>query len=606
MKPQKALTAFLAWTCLVSQVRAQQPVVERPQAFIALRPYKQATVSPVLLTNTDRLRSLIRAGKLYLTVQDAIAVAIENNLGLELDRFGPVVAQWNLERNKAGGPLRGVTGGNTVVNQVTGGQGVAGAIQAGGLSGNNGGSGGGSGNSLIQQIGPVTQNLDAVFQNTSAWSHITTPYSNTVISGASALIDQRHAFNSLVQQGLLSGGYVQVSANESYLQENAASNILNPSVVPVVQILVRHNFLNAFGIGVNSRFIRMGQKQVIAAGETFRSQLLNLVANVLNLYWDLVTGNEDLKARLRTLELAQKFFQDTKRQIDIGTIAGVEMYRAEAELSTRKQELAISQASIRQQENALKNTLSRNGLADPVVDAAEIVPLDSIRVPDQDDLAPLRELVTRAIKNRPDVAIAKINNEVQEISALGTANGLLPTLSGLASTSARGLAGAANPQSPIPPDPDKVGGLGNALGQVFRRDYASRTGTIIFQGTLGNRVAQGDYGVDQLQLRQGDLVERKNLNDMVVSISNQMVALRQARARHRTAVQSRVLQTQLLDSEQKSFALGGSTIDNVIAAQRALAAGTSRGKAASRRWSSGAYRGGVHGIRWRDRNARSE
>lgn len=572
MNSQKTFTIFLVWSCLVSQLNAQQPVVERPQAVVLIRPYKPATVPPVRLVNGDRLRGLIRAGKLYLTVQDAIAAAIENNLDLELDRFGPLVSEWNLERQKAGGPLKGVTGGNSFVNQVTGGQGVAGAIQTAGLSGGGGGGGGNGTNSVIQQIGPVTQNLDAVFQNTSAWSHITAPQPNQQISQTTALIDQRHAFSSFVQQGLLSGGYVQVSANETYLKENTPADNLNPSVLPVVQITVRHNFLAAFGTGVNSRFIRVAKKNVTAASETFRSQLLNLVASVLNQYWDLVNANDDLKARQESVDLTQKFHDDTQHQIDIGVVAGVEKFRAEAELSTRKQELAISRATVRQQENSLKNTLSRNGLADPVVDAAEIVPLDSIHVPDSDELPPLRELVAKAMANRPDVALIKINNEAQEISALGTANGLLPTLSGLASTTASGVAGQVNPASSIPPPKSEIGGLGNALGQVFRRDYANRRGAIIFQGAIGNRVAQGDYGVEQLQLRQGDLVDRRNLNDMVVAISNQMVALRQAGVRYRAAVESRKLQEQLLDSEQKSFSLGGSTIDNVIAAQRSLSA----------------------------------
>jgi|ERR1051325_3884705 outer membrane protein TolC len=572
MKSPKALIILLACSFLISPSSAQRLpfVVEKPKAPIIWRPYKRPTVPPVQLTNSDRIHALIRAGKLYLTVQDAIAVAIENNLDLEVDRYGPLIADWNLERLQAGGPLRGVTGGNTLVNQAASGQGVLGAqLSAGLISGGTGGGQGGGG-AIISQIGPVTQNLDPVLQNITAFQHATTPQPNPVISQTTALINTRHVINSFVQQGLLTGGYVQISANESYLKENTPSDILNPSVAPVAQIYIRHNLLNSFGTNVNSRFIRVARKGTIAANETFRSQLLNLVANVLNLYWDLVSNGEDLRAKRRAHDVAEKFYEDTKQEIGLGVLPKVEIYRAEAEYSARRQELAISQANVHQQENLLKNALSRNGMEDPLVDTAEVVPLDRIQVPQTDDLPPLRQLVAKALAQRPDVALAKINDESSEISAIGTANGLLPALQTILSSTASGLSGTPNPQAGTP-DPNFVGGLGNALGQIFHRNFANRRAALLFQGTIGNSIAQGDYGVEQLQLRQGDLVERRNLNQLVVDISNQMIALRQARARYSNAIENRALQEQLLEKEQQKFSLGSSTIQNVISVQRSLA-----------------------------------
>ncbi|HEV2689614.1 MAG TPA: TolC family protein, partial [Bryobacteraceae bacterium] len=384
-----------AWCCSAGQVVAQDRVrfVERPDAPILWRPYIGATVAPVHLGNSNRLRALIRGGKLYLTVQDAIAVAIENNLDLEVARYGPVNAQWSLERLRAGGALPGVTGGNSIANQATSGQGVTGSQVSAGLSNGGGGGGGGGTSGVVSQVGPITPNLDPVFQNTTAFSHITNPQPNRTQSQTFALVDARHTYNNLVQEGLLTGGTAQLAANESYLKENAPTNILNPSVAPTAQILIRHNFLQGFGIGVNSRFIRVAEKQIGASRETFRSQLINLIASVLNLYWDLVTDNEDLKVRQRTLDASNKFLDDTKKQIGLGVVAKVELFRAEADVSARKQELDISQATVRQQEVLLKNALSRNGLEDPLVDAAEIVPLDRIEVPDKDELPGLRDLV---------------------------------------------------------------------------------------------------------------------------------------------------------------------------------------------------------------------
>ncbi len=577
MNYRQPIAILLAWCCAVAPLMAQEAAVsvEKPEAPFIVRPYLPTHVPPVNLKDSNRLAKLIRAGKLYLTLQDAIALAIENNLDLEVDRYGPLAADWQLERAEAGGPLKGVTSGNSVVNQATSGQGVVGSQISAGLATNNGTGSNSGGNAIVSQIGPISPNLDAVVQNATAFSHITTPQANETQSQTAALIDTHHVFNTLVQQGLVTGGYVQLAVNESYLKENTPTDVLNPSDAPVAQFYIRHNFLQGFGPSVNNRFIRVARVGVISARETFKSQLLNIVVTTLNLYWDLVTDNEDLKARQRTLQTAQKFFDDTKAQIQLGVVARVEEIRARAELTTRQQEVSIAQAAVKQQENLLKNQISRSGFADPVFDSAEIVTLDSIQVPEQDTLPPLRELVARALAKRPDVALARLSQQSAEISSIGTQNGLLPSLQGIAAELNAGLAGTAVPQPGGPEaqaDPYFVGGLGTAFGQVVRRNFPNQRAAVLFQGTIGNHIAQGDYGVDQLQLRQGEMVNRRSLNQIVVDVSNQVIALRQARARYSTAVETRILQEQLLEKEQQKFSLGVSSVNDLIALQRTLAA----------------------------------
>jgi outer membrane protein TolC len=570
----KTLSVLAVLSLLATQSTAQQPpqTVEKPHGPLLVRSYMPTTVPQVELRNSDHLHDLIRAGHLYLTVQDAIALAIENNLDLEVDRYGPLNAEWNLERTQGGGPLRGVTNGSALVNQATSGQGVLGSEIAAGLATNNSGNGGGTGGATVTQIGPVTQNLDPVLQNGTSFSHTTSPQPITIVSDTTALVNTSHVFDSFVQEGFLSGGYVQVSANESYLKQNAPSDFLNPSVAPVVQIYLRHNLLQGLGAGVNGRFIRVAQKNTQAAQETFRSQLLNVVASVLNLYWDLVTDDDDLAVRQRAVDQAQKFYDDTRKQIELGVVPRFEASRAQSNVTNSRQLLSIAQATAQQQENLLKNAISRNGLEDPLLDAAEVVTLDRIEVPDQDNLPPLRDLVAKALANRPDVALAKINDETSVISAEGTANGVLPSLQVFAAVSASGLAGTSAPYQGLAPEPYYVGGLGNALGQVFRDNFPSRRAGFLFGGTIHNQVAQGDYGVDQLQLRQGDLVERRNQNQLVVDISNYMVALRQARSRYSQAVDSRKLLEELLEKSQQSFSFGAARISDVEAAQTALVA----------------------------------
>jgi outer membrane protein len=575
MKPQKIVSVWVAWICLVAQLPAQEPLApEKPKVPIFVRPYMTPKAPPARLTNSDRLHSLIRAGKLYLTVQDAIALAIENNLDLEVDRYGPLNAEWDLERKRAGGPLKGVSSTNSVINEIQSGLGVAGSeLAAGLLSGGGGGGGSSSSSGTFSQIGPITPNLDPVLQSSVAFVRQSQPQPNEVVSQTTALVSTFHDYQNALQQGLITGGTVQVAFNEQYLKQNAPSDFLNPAVSPIAQITIRHQLLNGFGEGVNSRFIRVAEKNVDLAQETFRSQLLNQVASVLNLYWDLAGDLEDLKARQQSLDLAQKFYQDTKREIELNAAAKVEIYKAEAEMKTRQRELAVSQAAVHEQENLLKSAISRNGLEDPLVDAAEVIPLDHIEVPKEEELPPLRQLVATALAKRPDVAMSKIGDATSEISALGTANGILPIVGTRLAFWDQGLAGTPVPLPPGQTAPTYFnGGFGHAVAQVFRRDFPSESGTLYFVGTFRNQVAQGDYGIDQLQLRQGDLIERRSMNQIVVDVSNYVIALRQARARYAAAVDTRALQEELLEKEQRKFSLGASTRNDVIAVQRSLAA----------------------------------
>jgi outer membrane protein len=205
------------------------------------------------------------------------------------------------------------------------------------------------------------------------------------------------------------------------------------------------------------------------------------------------------------------------------------------------------------------------------LEAAELVPLDHIEVPEKDELAPLRELVSTAMARRPDVAVSKIRDEVAKINALGTENPLLPTLQGSFQTYDRALAGTPQPSSGTPVGKSFIGGYGTALGQIFRRDFPNNQASIYLFASINNRQAQGDYEVDQLQLQQSALTGQRDANQIVVDISNQMSALRQARARYSAAANTRALQEQLLAADQKRFASGSATLNELVTDQRNLA-----------------------------------
>jgi outer membrane protein TolC len=333
-----------------------------------------------------------------------------------------------------------------------------------------------------------------------------------------------------------------------------------------MSLAIRHNLLQGFGVKLNDRFIRIAQINLVASRETLRSQLLDLTASVLNLYWDVVSANDELKVRRSALEASQKFLQDTQTEIAAGAMPQVQLSRAKAEASSRLQDVVVAQYNVRQRENTLKDAFTRQ--ADPQIEAAEIVTLDRIEVPGADDLPPLRQLVSTAMEKRPDVAVSKFRDQTSQIALVGTENPLLPTLQVQAQTYNRGAAGAPQYQ----PNPYFVGGYGTALGQVFRRDFPSEQGSVSLSIPLRNRQAQGDYGIDQLQYRQLQVTTQRDTNQIVVDISNQLSALRQSRAKYAAAKETRVLNEELLAAERKKFSYGISTFNDIIIDQRTLVA----------------------------------
>jgi outer membrane protein len=574
--------AILCAVCSVALLAAQEPTVEpvRPSAFIAVRPYLPPDIPPVRLENSGRLGNLVRAGMLYLTVQDAIALALENNMDIEVARYNPILAEWQLERSRAGGALPGVPSSAAQAGNVANGQGVVGSQAAAGVNtGGNGGNGPSATNATIAQIGPIAQTLDPIIQENTVFSHQTAPQADTVQSVLPVLISATRNSSFSYQQGFLIGGNITATYRDSYLNENAPTDVLNPSSAPSLTLTYQQNLLRGFGVGVNARTIRVSQLNVKASALNFKTQVSNTVNQVLNLYYALSAGYEDIRAKSNAVEVAQKFYENSGLQERAGTLARLDVITAESQLATAQYDLVNSETTLRQQELQLKNLLSRRGIADPLLASVQIVPLDRIAVPETDEFPPVKDLVQTALANRSDLAAERLGITSSEISALGTKNGILPLLVGLVSESTVGLSGT--PQLAVSSfgvqtsNPYFDGGIGTAVGQVLRRNFPTNRALGYFQAPLRNDQAQADYAIDQLQLRQSQIQLSKDLNQVAVDVSNYRVAMRQAGGRYRAAVQTRILQQQLLDAEQKKLAGGASTPFNVVQQQRDLVAAQS-------------------------------
>jgi outer membrane protein len=576
---RRLIAAGLCCTIWLSSAWGQSPTIKpvKPQARMFWRPYLAPDVPPIRLNNSGWMKDLIRAGNLYLTVQDAIAMVLENNIDIEVARYDPIAAVWQIQRAEAGESLPLSLNPSSLVGSAAPGQGVAGIETSAGVSSTQNGNTAvsRSANVTISPVGSVVQSYDPVFQEASVLSHTSLPEFDTLVSFAPVLVSSAHASTGSLQEGFLSGGSIAVTYSDHYLNENARSDLLNPSVAPSLSLSFSHNLLRGFGVAVNARNITVAKINQGISDLNFKLRLINAVAQTLQLYYGLVAEYEDVKAKQSSLELAQALYEDNKRQLEVGALTTLDVTTAEAQVAADQRDLLTSQSALLLQEIQLKNLLSRTGSADPVLRDVGIVPMDRIVIPPHDDLPPIETMVQQALTNRADLAIEKAQIEAAEVSALGTKNGILPALQVFGSEADTGLAGTRRTitvgKTTETTNGFFAGGTGTALGDVFRRDFPVDRAGASLHATVFNRQAQADYGADQLTIRQEQLTNQKDINQVQVDLMKSIMMLQQARGRYEAAVKYRILEKQLLDSEQEAYSVGKSTSYNVMQMQRGLA-----------------------------------
>ena len=534
--------------------------------------YRQRSVAPINLTNSSRLNSLIHAGNLYLSAQDVIALTLENNLDIEIQRYTPILTKEVTRRTQGGGAIRsvgvGVAAGPSSVSLT----GVSlnasgGAASAGGVS---------SGGGIVTQLGPAIPSLDPQVSLVTQFSHSTSQQSNTFLTGTTSLIQTTHFYQGQISKYTDFGTYVQFTITDDYLKFNSPYYTLNPFSQGDADFQITQNLLNGFGRPVLARNIRVSKNNEKVSDLQFKQQVITTVSAVLNLYWDLVSFNADLKARKDELSTAQALFEDNKKQVQIGTLAPIEVTRAEAQVYSSEQDLLISQTNLLQQETVLKNAISRNGVASPELADVHIIPLDTIQVPPQDELQPIEQLVQEALGKRVEIAQDKINIDSNEINLRAIRNGLKPTLQLFAELTNNGLAGAPNYLAPGTIAPSYLtGGTGSVFAEVLRRNYPNYSAGVSLNIPLRNRAAQSDYVTSALSQRQSELALQKAINQVRVDVQNALIGVRQARVRYDSAVKARILQQQTLDADRKKYTLGASTVFQVVQDQQTLASAQS-------------------------------
>jgi outer membrane protein len=555
-------------------------------------PFKAKHVAAPNLSNSPRMDQLIRDGKIYLSMSDAVALALENNLDLAIARYNLPIADTDILRGKAGQGLRGVSTG--LVQGTPGGQGTTATggtgtstqgTGAGGTTSGAGGAGTGASGIVLSTsgVGPSPPQFDPSLNGTLSEEHSITPQSNTVFSGVPSLQSNTGVGNFTYNQGFAPGTSLSVGFQNNRQTTNSLFNTLNPTLNSSFRATVTQHLLQGFGMGLNTRFIRIARNDREIADVSFRNQVIETVSQIENIYWDLVNAYENVKAKERALGLAQKTLSDNQKQVEIGTLAPIEVVRAKSTVAANQQALIVAQTNLQLQQLLMKNALARS-LSDPVLAAAPVIPTDTMAIPPEEPITPVQDLINDALSHRPDLAESRIDLTNREINRKAAANELLPSVDLVAFYGASALAGVQNPLSVC--QPGQTGFLASICtpaGVVPTRGYSDAFGNL-FDSTapdkglglqvnipIRNRSAQADQMRSELELRQAEMRLQQLQNQVAISVRQAQFAVQQNRAQVEAGEKALELAQQSLDAEQKKYALGASTNFNVLQTESDLA-----------------------------------
>ena len=557
----------------------------RPRSHIPdpIAPYISRPVVPAFLGNSPRIDQLLQNGKIMLSLDDAIALALENNLDLAIARYNLSIADTDILRAKAGQSTRGV---NTGVVQGTPGGGVGGfgtgaqGAGAGGTTSGAGGAGAGTGGLVLSTsgVGPAVESFDPFVTSTLSIEHAVFPLSNTVTTGVPTLNQNTVTANFNYSQGWATGTDMGLTFDNNRQISNSKFSFLQPSLNSNFRFQLRQHLLQGFGFQPNLRFIRIAKNDRRISDSAFRQQVETTVSQIQNIYWDLVNAYEDVKVKERSVALAQKTLSDNQKQVQIGTLAPIEVVRAQSDLSTRQQDLIVSQTNLELQQSLIKNAVTRSMAKGSPLPEAPVIPTDTMQLPPAVAAPVMEDLVQQALNNRPEIEQSNLDLTNREISEKAAKNALLPQVDLVGFYGASGLAGdptaallCGSPSAPAPPNCRFNTGLPNAFARLFDSSAPDKGVGVNLIIPIRNRAAQADSVRSQLEYRQAELRLQQLRNQIGIEVRNAQFALQQNRARVQAAQDGQKLAEQSLDAEQKKYALGASTNTLVLQAQRDVA-----------------------------------
>jgi outer membrane protein len=538
------------------------------------RPYRPVKMPEPVLTNSPDIGQLIQDGKLMLSLEDAISLALENNLDISVQRFTPWLAQVNLLRTKAGGASLGTSGSAPV---------LLGSTPSGGF--------------------------DPILTSSVNFSDQEFPVNNPFISGTgtpslATLSEHAANYDFGYSQTFHAGTAFSVSWDNDRSSSTAA-NIFNPSVQSNLYVTLSQPLLRGFGILPNTRYILEAKNSVKVADAQFAQAVIQDVAQVSNDYWELVFARENVKVEESTVGTDEQLYENNKKQLEIGTMAPLDVVTAESQLASDQQALVQAQTTQLQDETVLLNAITKDPLATSL-DGVEIIPTTPISTPEVTENIPIQQAVQEAWTKRPEIRQAELNLKNAGIEVRATHNELLPSLTLFGQYGATGLGGilTQNTETPTAFIPNLnapvlqqngtpvivggmptfagtpsafttttqvfPGGLRDALDSMINAKYPSFVAGINFSLPIRNRAAQADNAQAQLDERQQEVEYRQLQNKIFLNVRNALIALVQSRAAVAAAEKARDLAQQSYDAEVKKFQLGSSTSFNVVIKQQQL------------------------------------
>jgi len=559
-----------------------------------IAPYKPHSIPAPNLTNTPRIELLLQNGKLMLSMDDAVALALENNMDIAIQRYNMGIADTDLLRTKAGAVFLGTNFGvvQNTPGGTTGGFGSSVGTGPGGTSAGAAGAGAGLGGIVTSTLGlgPTVTSFDPIVsanlqmdrnytQSSSIFSPI--PVGNTNTGSA----------NFSYLQGFQWGSNISVGFNNTHITSNNPTNTYTPFLSSNLQFRFTQHLLQGFGFAPNRRFIQIAKTNREISDVVFRLQVTTTVDQIENMYWDLVNAYENVKVQQDALALANKTLSDNKKQVEIGTLAPIEVVRAESTVATDQQQLTVAQTNLELQQLLMKNALSRT-LVDPALADAEVIPTDTMVLPEAEPVIPTQDLVNSGLSRRPELAEARMSLSNTAVSNKAIRNNLLPSLDLFAYYGGSGIGGDVNPvlaANPCQPGQNPISnfcfdsnraappfrttntvGYSNTLSQLVNSSAPDKGVGVSLSIPIRNRAAQALQIRSELEYRQAQMRLQQIENQIRIEVRNAQFAVQQNRAGVAAAQAAVDLAQQSLEAEQKKYALGASTTTLVLQQSSAL------------------------------------
>jgi outer membrane protein len=565
-----------------------------------IAPYSPTTVQAPSFTNSLQLDQLVKNGKIYLSLGDAVLLALQNNYDIAIQRLNLDLADVDLMRSRSGALINGIStslqtstqGGTTAsVSSVGGGPGGASATSS------VAGTGVGGLALTTSGAGPTPENLDPVVGGTIELNHQIQPEQSPIFSGGLPAITQNtDTYNFTYNQGFVTGTAMQVQFQNTRTTTDNLFSFFSPALQSTFNFSLTQHLLQGFGWGINGRFIVQAKNDRRIADSIFRQQLLYTINQVENIYWGLVSAYDDVQSKQRALDQSTALEQDDEKQLQVGSMAPLDVVNAKSQMSIDQQSLISSQNTLEYQQLTMKQAIARN-LDDPALANAPIVPTDRVSLVEMpEEHMSTDDLVRQAEANSPAVEQDLLTLKNDEIALKGAKNALLPTLDAQAFYGATGLGGAVSPNCPaalasfgLPPtDCTLLGNTGysTVFSHLFNSSGPNKGIVFNMQIPIRNRAAQATQAQSQIEYRQEQMRLQQAYIQIRMNVISEQYALTNDRAAVQSAIASQDYNQQSLDAEVKKLHLGASTTANVLQQQRSLAAADAQLIAARARYAT--------------------